>query len=288
MKKLKYIMMAAVCCLATGCHDGEDIGFDDGWQEPLQSESPYGNNSIEETNVVTIKQLKEMYKEEVTTSYQYAKVEEPLQIKGYVTGNDISGNIYNEVVIQDDSNSAIIIAVSQGGIFGYLPVGTEILVELKDLYVGNYGLQPEIGVPYTSTSTGKTYISRMNRFLWNEHFKITGRTKTILPELFADGDVSGSTTWNLDEDGGKLGTIKNVTFKYNNENSVYANPDGGKSVSWYFKGFSSDIMVYTSPYCDFANKPLPQGKVNITGIIKRYNKKWEIIIRSEDDVEEVE
>ena len=46
-------------------------------------------------------------------------------------------------------------------------------------------------------------------------------------------------------------------------------------------------MIYNSPYCDFASKVLPQGKCNITGIVKRYNNYWEIIIRDENDVEEL-
>lgn len=288
MKILKYyFLMASTCLTVTGCIDGEDIGMDNGWQEPLPYEAPYGNNQIKETNVISIKDLKERYKSNITTSYSYAKVEDELQIKGYVTGNDIAGNIYNEVVIQDDSNEAIIIAVSQGGMFGYLPVGAEILVDLKGLYVGNYGKQAEIGVPYTN-SKGNTYVSRMNRFLWQKHFKITGKSKKIEPELFADGATGTATTWNLDTDGGKLGVIKNVSFRGAKANSLFADPTGSSSVSWYFNEFKgTNIMIYTSPYCDFAGRTLPQGKCNITGIVKRYNDKWEFIIRDENDIEEI-
>jgi hypothetical protein len=46
-------------------------------------------------------------------------------------------------------------------------------------------------------------------------------------------------------------------------------------------------MLYNSPFCDFAARTLPQGKVNLTGILKRYDNNWEIIIRSLDDVQEV-
>lgn len=47
------------------------------------------------------------------------------------------------------------------------------------------------------------------------------------------------------------------------------------------------MMVYTSPYCDFADRALPTGKVNITGIVKRYNNNWEFLVRSLDDVVEL-
>jgi len=269
----------------SGCMGGEDIGFDDDWSEP-QGEVPYGNNSIDETNVITVAQLKEKYKTYINTIYAYKLIDEDIKIKAYVTGNDIAGNIYNEVPVQDETG-AIIIAVAQGGISGYLPVGTEILVDLKGLYIGNYGKQAEIGEPYTNKN-GSTYVSRMNRFLWHKHFKITGRSKIIEPELFADGAKDKTTSWDIDTDGGKLGIVKNVSFRNITPASVYADPAGGTSVSWYFKEFSGNsIMIYTSPYCDFANKVLPQGKCNITGIIKRYNNYWEIIIRDENDIEEI-
>ena len=258
----------------------------DSYDEPDLKQSPYGNNGINEENIISIAQLKEMYKTNILTSYSYAQVTEDLKIKGVVTGNDISGNIYNEVPIQDETG-AIIIAVAQGGIYGYLPVGTEIIVSLKDLYVGNYGKQAEVGVP-TTNSSGSTYVGRMSRMLWNDHFKITGVMKNVEPELFADGATGAATTWNIDADGGKLGVIKNVSIRNVTPQSVYAEPSGKTSVSWYFNEFKgTSIMIYNSPYCDFASKVLPQGKCNITGIVKRYNNYWEIIIRDENDVEEL-
>ena len=279
MKIFNYIMSAFACVMLASC-------MGDSYDEPDLKQSPYGNNGINEENIISIAQLTEMYKTNILTSYSYAQVTEDLKIKGVVTGNDISGNIYNEVPIQDETG-AIIIAVAQGGIYGYLPVGTEIIVSLKDLYVGNYGKQAEVGVP-TTNSSGSTYVGRMSRMLWNDHFKITGVMKNVEPELFADGATGAATTWNIDADGGKLGVIKNVSIRNVTPQSVYAEPSGKTSVSWYFNEFKgTSIMIYNSPYCDFASKVLPQGKCNITGIVKRYNNYWEIIIRDENDVEEL-
>ena len=279
MKIFNYIMSAFACVMLASC-------MGDSYDEPDLKQSPYGNNGINEENIISIAQLKEMYKTNILTSYSYAQVTEDLKIKGVVTGNDISGNIYNEVPIQDETG-AIIIAVAQGGIYGYLPVGTEIIVSLKDLYVGNYGKQAEVGVP-TTNSSGSTYVGRMSRMLWNDHFKITGVMKNVEPELFDDGATGAATTWNIDTDGGKLGVIKNVSIRNVTPQSVYAEPSGKTSVSWYFNEFKgTSIMIYNSPYCDFASKVLPQGKCNITGIVKRYNNYWEIIIRDENDVEEL-
>lgn len=278
--KIFYRLGFLACILAltlTSCQGDYD--------EPVKTadEAGIGNSSISETNVVTIAQLKETYKKYITTSYSYKKVEEPMEIKGYVTGNDVQGNLYNELVI-DDGTGAITIGVSQGGLYGLFPVGAEVIIELNGLSVGNYGLHPQIGTPYTSDK-GQNSIGRMSRAVWNHHFRLTGKSQTIAP-------IDFNNSWKPASDGltysGKLVTMKNVSFKGADGKKTFANASAGSgSVSVYFNEYPTTTMVYTSNYADFASSPLPQGKVNVTGILKRYNNSWELIIRSLDDIEAV-
>ncbi len=278
MKALKYILFGAIAMVMASCMDG-------GYPDVDTTTPPYGNNSITEDNVITIQELKDKYKSYVTTTYTYTQVSEDVKIKGYVVGNDIEGNIYNEVAIQD-ATGAIIVAVAQGGMCGYMPEGAEILVSLKDLYIGNYGQQAEVGVPYTNTS-GSTYVSRMPASIWQEHFKITGYNKdAIQPTEFTTSDLA---SWNGYKDGGKLGTLKNVSLRNIKSTTTWSDASGSSSVSLYFNEIKgSNTMVYTSPYCDFAGVKVPQGKFNITGIFKNFNGKCEIIIRKIADITETE
>ena len=274
MNKLKIFMLALTACLLSGCMDGN-------WDDPTELNSR-GNKAIVESNVISIAQLKSQYKNYITTDYRdgksYTKITSDIQIKGVVTGNDIEGNLYNEISLQDETG-AIIIAISEGGIWGYLPIGTEIVVDLKDLYIGNYGLQAQIGVPYTNAS-GNTYVSRMSKLLRNSHFKLTGNTKNIEPVTF------NNSTWDNFNDGAKLATIKNVRFDLPNDTTTFASPNSGAgSKSIYFKGIDKSVMVYTSNYADFAATYVPTGKVNVTGIVITYNRYKEFIIRSIDDVQ---
>ena len=274
MNKLKIFVLALTDCLLSGCMDGN-------WDDPTELNSR-GNKAIVESNVISIAQLKSQYKNYITTDYRdgksYTKITSDIQIKGVVTGNDIEGNLYNEISLQDETG-AIIIAISEGGIWGYLPIGTEIVVDLKDLYIGNYGLQAQIGVPYTNAS-GNTYVSRMSKLLWNSHFKLTGNTKNIEPVTF------NNSTWDNFNDGAKLATIKNVRFDVPNDTTTFASPNSGAgSKSIYFKGIDKSVMVYTSNYADFAATYVPTGKVNVTGIVITYNRYKEFIIRSIDDVQ---
>ena len=278
--KILYLLGLLVCGVAltlTSCQGD----FDE--PEKTAEEAGIGNSSISETNLVTIALLKETYKSYINTSYSYKKVEEPMEIKGYVTGNDVQGNLYNELVI-DDGTGAITIGVAQGGLYGLFPVGAEVIIELNGLSVGNYGLHPQIGTPYTSAK-GQNSIGRMSRAVWNQHFRLTGKNQTIAPIDFNNG-------WKPASDGltysGKLVTMKNVSFKGADGKKTFANASAGPgSVSVYFNEYPTTTMVYTSNFADFASNPLPQGKVNVTGILKRYNKSWELIIRSLDDIETV-
>lgn len=287
MKKIKYLIITAVCVLFASCMGDSYAGIDE--NAPV----PYGNNELTETNVITIAQLKSDYATYIATDYRdgqsFAKVTDDVKIKAIVTSSDAQGNIYQELALQD-ATGAIIVSVAQGGLYGPLPVGTEILVSLKDLYVGNYGKQAQIGMP-SKNATGADVIGRISRATWGQHYKILSTGHIVEPTLFATG--TNPTTWNLDTDGGKLGIIRNVSFKSSNNSKAtdtFADPNGGAgSVSWTLNEQDGrKVIVYNSNFADFANAKVPTGKVDITGIIKRFNNQWEIIIRSLDDIKAVE
>ena len=287
MKKIKYLIITAVCVLFASCMGDSYAGIDE--NAPV----PYGNNELTETNVITIAQLKSDYATYIATDYRdgqsFAKVTDDVKIKAIVTSSDAQGNIYQELALQD-ATGAIIVSVAQGGLYGPLPVGTEILVSLKDLYVGNYGKQAQIGMP-SKNATGADVIGRISRATWDQHYKILSTGHIVEPTLFATG--TNPTTWNLDTDGGKLGIIRNVSFKSSNNSKAtdtFADPNGGAgSVSWTLNEQDGrKVIVYNSNFADFANAKVPTGKVDIVGIFKRFNNQWEIIIRSLDDIKPAE
>ena len=291
MKNIKYLLMLVLACsLFTGC-------MDDDWDTPNAEalNKAYGNQEIAETNVITIGSLKEKYESVINASTNsYEQITEDVQIKGRVVGNDIGGNIYNEVSI-DDGTGAILICISQGGLFSYLPVGQEIVVDLKGLYIGGYGKQAEIGMPYTNAK-GNSYVSRMSRVLWNKHFKLTGvadASKVVAEEF----DLSKRTKEEyFTANNGKLMTIKNVEFTNADGKTTFAPSDEKDAANSVNRGLSqngkpiatSSLVVRTSSYADFAAKQLPKGKLNITGVFTRYRTTWQILIRDERDIQPAE
>lgn len=300
MKKTKYIkfLVAAMLLggLATSC-------MDDDWNDPTGEVAPYGNNDIveDDAKMISIKELKAKTVDLIPSSQanDTVRITEDWQLKVRVTGNDIQGNIYNQIAVQDESGEGLLICIQKGGLFGFLPVGQEILVNLKGLYIGIYGNNVQIGVPYTNTS-GRTFPSRMNINVWNEHFKILGAADAskVVPEKF---DVSKlKDVEYVKSHRGKLMTLENVEMDKADGKLAWApeaDKDAGNGVSRTVKinGKAQSLMVVrSSTYADFAAKAMPTGKVNLTGIFtvyatnpSKYGYTWQILLRSDSDIEEV-
>lgn len=298
MKTIKTIQLALALLLgmtATSC-------MDDDWDAPDNQTAPYGNNALTEQNVITIKELKERTVNKVSesTANDTIRITEPWQIKARVTANDIEGNIYNEVALEDESGEAILVCIQKGGLCSFLPVGQEILLDLQGLYIGKYGNMPQIGTPYTNSS-GRTFPSRMNFNTFNEHFKVVGTAdpSQVQPEEF---DVSKLKDVDyIKSHRGKLMTLKGVKMDAADGTKAWApeaDKDAGNGVSRTVRinGKAQSLMVVrSSSYADFAATVMPTGTVNLTGVFtvyatnpSRYGYTWQILLRSSNDVEVVD
>ena len=283
MKKILYFLLAATCCVVTGCRDRN-------WDNSGNSiYNTNGNNALTETNVISIADLKAQYSNVIFASSDVCEqFTEDVQLKGYITANDLGGNVYSEILL-DDGTGSILVCINEGGLMSYLPVGQQILVSLKDLYIGGYRKQPEIGVPYTNKNNA-TYISRMSRYVWQKHFKYIGTVDPaykVKIETF-DKTKEGDEAYRQAHCG-SLMKIEGVEFSQADGMVNFSNEeekDPANCVERNLKGLNN-IVVRTSTYAKFAANKLPQGKVNITGLFTRYNNKWQILCRTADDIEVV-
>lgn len=290
MKKIKFIALAFLALTLGSC-------MGDGYADPDLTEkvpaSPWGNNSLREKNVISIADLKTQFATVINSDNGYKQIEKDMMIKAVVTGNDISGNIYNQVSVQDASG-AIIIAINGSGLSGYLPVGQEILVNLKGLYIGSYKKLPQIGGVNTKLSDGSLGMGKIERAIWNEHFKILNPgeadASTVVPEEFDLTKLTDAAY--MEANVCKLMTLKKVKFASANGTNVWAPGDTNTSLEVIDaetgkKISSSNLVVRNSGYSKFANEVVPQGVFDITGIFTRYNNTWQIVLRSTDDLKQV-
>ena len=267
------------------------------WDEPSFSEPPYGNSSINDEGIISIAELKTMFPNVFASTDQNKQITENIKIRGRVTGNDLGSNLYKQFTMQDESG-AIIVAVNQSGMHGFLAEGQEIVIDLKDLYIGGYRKQPEIGQPYNGNGIG-----RMNKELFQKHYKYVGTpdATAIQPiEMTADE----LKNWDKDENCAKLIKLKDVSFVPVDGLGTFA-PDSTEDKTVSLIGGcvnraineipESQFVVRTSTYAKFAARKLPYdnvnkrpAKCNLTGIATRFNNTWQLLIRKESDIEVIE
>lgn len=307
MKTMKYLKLALLALVAvfatTSC-------MDDDWKDPNSETSPYGNNSIQETNVVSIAELKNTYgPKQKDAINDTVRIADGTQIKGIVTGNDIEGNIYSQISIQDESDKpGIIISVAQGGLSGQLQIGQEVLINVGGLYYGTYRSQPQLGVAYHDSSKDQNYPSRISRADWQNRFKVIGKpdASKIKVQVFSTNPDTSKGELNvadlLDADvaykyAGCLVTLKGVEFAMGDGKTTLAPEDEGKTLGYgvtrYFKGYdktNKQIGIRTSCYAEFAANLVPQGVVDVTGVLScykssaKYNHTVQLALRRFSDI----
>ena len=280
--KTKYfslgLMVLAVAMAFGSCMEKD-------WDTPDMTNPAYGNNSIVEdaAKQVTIAQLKSTYASAISGN-GFQRIEQDQQLKCTVIGNDIGGNIYKQILVQD-ATGALVVGINGTGLFPFLSVGQQILINLKDLCIGGYGQQPQLGDEYNGS------IGRMSTSKWEQHVKILpthdmSQIDTLDFDINMDkarycgylvrmknvriGDADGETTLAPEY---KSGT----TLTYNGSTNGYVHHTlNGESMS--------KLLLRTSTYADFAALVIPTQPVTLYGIATRYNSTWQILIRAEEDI----
>lgn len=277
MKTRNIFLLALSAIFAAACHT---------WDEPsaeVGMES-YGNQYIQETNVVTIAALKTQYKS-VISDNGLQQITKPTQIKVIVTGNDEGSNLYKQLYVSDGTGS-LYMSIDKSGIFSEAAVGQCMLIELEGLYIGAYGKQPEIGTFYHNDSKNMDQVGRMSRYTWQDHFKLISPVEGLSakPE-----EIRSMSALDMEKDCGKLITLVGVKMKGADGKITFAPGDGsaqlvGGCVNRDIDGMSN-VVVRTSTYAKYAAMIMPTEPIDITGIAARYNNTWQIMPRTQDDIQ---
>lgn len=254
MKTIKTILYATIFSVAlVSCerqYDGPPF-------EPPQYDGPPAN--------ITVAEFKNKYSDASTTPKD---IDPALILKATVVGNDISGNIYKQLYLQDETGG-IVIGVDQNSMYTKYRWGHEVFLSMKDLSVLTFGGEIQIG--YAGTNA--------NRIPW-EVFQgnalLNGSTDTtrIPPTVVTIPELSVSMTNTLIQ-------IDNIYFENAGKNPFA----GDATTNETFKDADDNALILrTSSYADFAKDTLPKGTGTLIGVLGRYNGTWQFTIRSKDDV----
>lgn len=196
-------------------------------------------------------------------------------IAGRVVSNDKAGNVFKNVVLQDNSG-AITVAINAYDLYETYQQGQQIVVDMTGLKVGGYNGLLQVGDE--GTYNGAPSMTFMTPELFAEHAQQNGLARleridtllTTIPELTtAKGSVEGLQKWQS-----QFIRLDNVAFE--DAGQPFA---GSSTADRYVKDENGNrINVRNSSYADFANAILPSGKGSIAGILSYYGTDWQIIL----------
>lgn len=278
-KHTLLICVMAAMALSYACISCEEFTEDD----PTFDYSAYA----QEVNY-TIEEIKADYATTIANS-SFKKVEEDKVFEGYVVANDISGNLYQTLVVRN-GDAAIVVSVNTNSLFATYPVGTHVQVNLNGLYVGGYGAMAKIGQPYY-TSSGNLRLGGMLTQMAETNITIVGFNEgadEVEPYLI---DESFLKTADKDDWAPMLVKIEDVYIRglvVNGERRlVYAtadDADSGNGVNDTIIVGSTKLIMRASTYADFAYDTIPTGKVDIYGVLTRYSSTWQLQFRDINDI----
>jgi hypothetical protein len=193
------------------------------------------------------------------------QITDDIIIEGVIVGDDSSGNIYKQIILQQDSNG-IAIDVDQSNYYVLFKVGRKLFIKCKGLWLANDNGNFELGTaPDGTNPVGRILAANISQYIykgmWGQY---------IAPRVYHIDDVIPTNT---------LVQFDGVEFL---EHNVVWAAAGSQNRTIVECGGAS-LTVYTSAYSTFHYLPIPSGNGSMVGIYTLYNGAGEIQVRDERD-----
>lgn len=206
---------------------------------------------------------------------------EHVVIAGRVISSDATGNIYKNLVIQDET-AAIAISINANSLYNDYRLGQEIVLDLTNMYIGKYNGLQQLGFPEYSTQYGWEATFMPPEFFY-AHSELNGlpepeKMDTITVKL---GDLpsapEGLRKWQS-----QLVRINNVSFTGGGE--LPFSEDDASTNRTLTDTHGNSIIVRNSNYASFKSQILPAGNGDVVGILSYYGTSgWQILLRFASD-----
>lgn len=215
---------------------------------------------------------------------------EDVILAGRIIASDEGGNIYQNVMLQDETGAvtiAVLTSANDGlkNLYTKYKVGEEMFINATGLYAGKYAGLFQIGTAGEYNGTPQTSKMAATEFLSHTYLNglpdpsaITEITMTI-PEILAATDEAAQKKYQS-----QLVRINDVSWI------------GGGTETWGVPASSSTaenrylvdangnrLLVRNSNKSDFVDAVLPAGHGNVVGVMSYFNGTWQFLFRSPSD-----
>lgn len=201
---------------------------------------------------------------------------------GRVIANDSTGNIYQNIVLQD-ATGAISISVALKDSYKKFKIGEEMFIDVTGLYAGKYAGLFQIGKEDSYNGTPQT--GRLEEDVLKAHVELNGlpvpADVNILDMTIEEINAAKSVA-DLQKYQSQLVRINDVSFI------------GGGTETWAVQGSSgvnrylidskgNRLLVRNSGMSSFNQEILPAGHGAVTGILSYFNGVWQFLFRTSTD-----
>ena len=177
---------------------------------------PYTEAQLREAEgleeITSIEDLKALYKTGPVT------IDQNIWIKGKVISSDKSGNIYNEMYIQDGKSaadgSAITLKLGKSSLYNEYPVGSWVYVKCQHLTLGAYNGMLQLGMGADQTATNEYETSYINlQAIIDAHVFRGFQDEPFAPVALTEDALKAAVTAGAsDKIWGKMVTLKGCVY----------------------------------------------------------------------------
>lgn len=216
--------------------------------------------------VISVAFLKSLYKGYPLT------VTENLRLRLRVVSTDRFGNFYHTLAAQD-ATGGIMLYIACDELYKSYPQGDSIEVACRSLTLGAYGGNISLG----GAPEGSYEFSALSRAQAAEHVTSFGMpASAVVPLRCRIAELSAAAA-------GKLVTVSGVRFVEGGER--WAENGAATTRTLVDDASPSDsLLIRTSPYAEFASRPLPRGVCDASGVLGYFGGRYQLIIDSPDSV----
>ncbi len=267
MKRInQFVWLMLMAVLAVGCNDDFDV-------------PPLVTPTATHTPNMTIAEFKAKYWNDARNFCDTIK--DDVVIHGYVSANDESGNIYKYIFIQDETGG-IGLSVDASSTYTTYRVGQEVVLNMKNRWIGKYNGQYLIGQPEWYAAQSVWEAGRMPLELMKEFVEINGLpdAEKVVPVVANITDIVGHSDRETQlKFQGQLVKFQGVKWDAADGQTPFATADAttNRTLS---DSEGHSITVANSNYADFRAEPLPLGTGDVVGVLQMTGSdQWKLVIR---------
>ncbi|HSW67620.1 MAG TPA: DUF5689 domain-containing protein, partial [Bacteroidales bacterium] len=248
--KIFPVLLLIIAATFSGCVDGE---FD---------EPPMIIPTVDFEATTTIGELKASYS-------GFRLITDTLIISGVVVANDESGNLFKELVIQDETGG-IELTLDRVSLSNEFKLGQRVYVKCKGMYIGDFNGLIQLGYIFENG------IGRLPDVLVPNHIfrdSLPGIVPT--PELITLGDLNMNRI-------STLVRFENVRFAL--PGVEFAPQAVSATNRTLLDEAGRSIEVRTSRFANFSSMLTPAGYGNVNGILTVFGTTWQLTLRDSLDL----